>query len=110
MGVHGLPSSAYVMGSLSNQYIIQLGTGLTTTQARSLQGSSDADQYYAVNFPTTFASTPAVMVMAHEAESVRIGADGVSASGFTALFGYAYEPNNNTQTNTSFSWIAIGPI
>ena len=113
-GVHGLPAEAYIAGSLGSQLLVQYGTGQTDNITVVGSYGSDPvryhyDQYTTVTFPTAFGGAPSVVIMANVDQSVRIAVQNITTTTFTARVGYAYDDYNDTQEDTHFSWIAIGP-
>jgi hypothetical protein len=112
-GVHGLPSSAYVAGSLTSQCIVQYGIGTTdnTVTIGTDEGETHVDQWTNVYFDTAFGDTPAVVITARAAnyQSVRVSVQNVSTTLFSARVGYAYDTKNQNSTPTQFNWLAIGP-
>lgn len=107
-GVHGLPSTAYVMGCLSSQLVMQSGTG--TTDSTLVVDGSYVDQYEDITFPAAFSGTPKVFVMSNDSNSARIGATSITTSGFRALIGFPFGSKATSQYSAQFMWIAVGVL
>jgi hypothetical protein len=109
VGVHGLPDTAYVTGSLSTSRIIQSGSS-TTSGTVVISGTSYVDQTGNVTFPTAFSSAPFVYITPISSYSTtRIGVVSVSTTGFTARIGYPYT-YSSSRFDTQFYWVAIGVV
>jgi hypothetical protein len=106
-GVHGLPSIAYVMGSVGSQLIMQHGVSVTDTT--SVVSGSYVDQVATVIFPAEFGDTPTVYLTPQDSNSARVGATNISTFGFTALIGFPFGAKATGQYGATFSWNAIGP-
>jgi len=107
-GVHGLPALAYVLGSMSSQFVAQWGTD--TTNGYQVVSGSYVDQTKTVTFPNTFASAPSVYVIPISADSARVGVYSVGTSSFQALIGFPFGGHATAQSNTDFYWIAVGTL
>ena len=107
-GVHGLPESGYVAGSLGAQLVVQVGTG--TTDSTSAITGSYVDQYEDITFPTEYDSAPKVFIVTTEATSARIAVDDVATTGFRALLGFPFGDAATGQESCEFMWIAVGEI
>lgn len=105
-GVHGLPSIAYVMGSVGAQLIMQHGTAVT--DITSDVGGGYVDQCYDITFPTAFGSPPTVYVTPNDTNAARVGIYNLSAGGCTAFVGFPFGEKATGQYGATFSWVAIG--
>jgi len=105
-GVHGLPSTAYVMGCVGAQLIMQHGTAVTDDTV--VVSGEYVDQIYNATFPVAFGATPTVYITPQDSNSARIGATNITTSGFTALIGFPFGAKATGQYGATFSWTGIG--
>jgi len=113
-GVHGLISTAYVMGILTGQYTMQVGTG-TTDGATEINGSGYYDQTEEITYPSAFSSDPAIFIVPLDSNSARVG---VTLAGgeadytakFKALVGFPSGSKATGAYAAEFMWVAIGPL
>ena len=110
LGVHGLHSSVYVMGSYPTQMTMQKGSG-TTDNVTQIGSTDFYDRYEDITFPTPFDSAPVVMVTCNDSDSARTGVTNVTTAGFRALLGFQTgSKSEGGDWGAAFHWFAVGAV